>query len=165
MYLLYYEVDQDPPFGFCVQICNGLSTPVWPREVSNCPWSITTPTPSWPCSQVRLWISLSLQSKAALLVSPGWSHETRGENFISMLTWRLAFWVRVHPFSSHNPRSFVTGTSYSWTLEGKAGKPWGPVWLPGLHLLQVWTYNNLSRSQMGSCFFCGGVELPAHFST
>lgn len=100
------------------------------------------PSVPWPpavCfSQFRLWMSLSFQSRALLLVFPDWSHEQRGENIPSALTWHLPFWVRVCPFSSQNPTNFVT-----WHLPwlgsgGEVGKPWWSARSLKLCLLQVW---------------------------
>lgn len=87
-----------------------------------------------------------------------WEHPFRTDTVPSFLS-------QVCPFSSQNPNHFVTGTSCRWTLEGTWGKPLWPAWLLGLCLLQVWIYNNLSRSQMGTRLFWGGVELPDNLST
>lgn len=101
----YCGVDWDPLLSFCAQICKG-------KETSTSNWSIPTSTPSWLYSQFRLWMFLSLPSRATHLVSPGWSHERRCENIPSALTWHLPFRVEVHAFSSPNPNYFVIGTSH-----------------------------------------------------
>lgn len=95
---------------------------------------------------------------------------------------RLKPWAKrwEHPFHTDMAPSFLSpGSSFflpesksfcNWHLPsldvgGEVGKPWWPAWSLGLLLLQVWTYNNLSISQMGTRLFWGGVELPAHLST
>lgn len=157
----YCGVDWDPLLGFCAQICKGKETPMWPREVSSCPWS------------PQLGGEFTIQA-VNVSVSP--------EQSTPLGFPRLKPWVKrwEHPFHTDMAPSFLSpGSSFflpesksfcNWHLPsldvgGEVGKPWWPAWSLGLLLLQVWAYNNLSISQMGTRLFWGGVELPAHLST
>lgn len=87
-----------------------------------------------------------------------WEHPFRTDMAPSFLSRGLSFFLPEF-------KSFCNWHLPSLDVGGELGKPWWPAWSLGLCLLQVWTYNNLSRSQMGTRLFWGGVELPAHLST